>query len=101
MDTSEPKVGKFKLCNISSSEFFLRIDNDFEVRVPGETVIYPYHTYLWDHMGGGKTREDVEPMSMLEFYTTMTEENKSMIMLYYRIYLEEGKIIKIEQEFSM
>ena len=101
MDTAEPKAGEFKLCNISSSEFFLYIDDDFEVRIPGETVIYPYHTYLWDHMGEGKTEEDVEPKTMMEFYTMMTEENKQMIMLYYRIYLEDGKIVKIEQEFSM
>lgn len=100
MDTVTPRPGEFKLNDLGSGEYYLCIEDEFEISVKADTPIYPYHTILREYWGTRMTEEDVEPMTMEAFYEMMTEGGYSL-NCYYRIYIEDGEVIKVEQEFCM
>lgn len=103
MDTVEPKAGEFKVTQPSMGRFSLVLEENFELVVPADTLVYPHHTYNWEHMRvngfeNGLSLEEIVPVTMAEFCETVIDPVRCSG--HYLIYMEDGVIVKIVEEFS-
>jgi len=96
METVTPRAGEFKLQDLGSEEFYLCLEENFEISVKADTLIYPVDTYVRTHLG--EDPSNVEPMTMGAFYKMMVKEGRNL-KCYYQIYVESGEVVKVVQDF--
>ena len=97
MGTNDPNVEKGMFSIKSWGRFFdLVLEEEYQVIVPADTPVYAYETYMREPWGDGSENE-MPVLTMKEFYDLI--ESRGGKMNYdYRIYIENGRVVKIEQE---
>jgi hypothetical protein len=103
MGLAEPRAGEFKLAQPSMGRFSLVLEEEFELVVPADTLVYPHDTYNWEYMNkngfeNGLSLDEITPVTMAEFCEKVIDPERCSE--HFLIYMEDGVIAKIVEEFS-
>ena len=83
--------------------FSLVLEEEFELVVPADTLVYPHDTYNWEYMNkngfeNGLSLDEITPVTMAEFCEKVIDPERCSE--HFLIYMEDGVIVKIVEEFS-